>query len=153
MVLTDPPKDKISKELVLTPSNSKSSTSSFNSKGKSKENDNKGKGSNTKNKSSSSSSSALKSTIPDAPSHPGKDGKLTEEEHQQCIKEKLCMFCGQPGHMAKDCPKFTSKSAKTKARVAKVKTPTVAESKNIISDSRALHRLEVALTPTVHHRS
>ena len=122
-------------------SNAKSSASSSDSKGKSKKKDNKGKSSDNRNKSPSSSSSNSKSTTSDAPSHLRKDGKLTEEEHQRRIKEKLCMFCGQPGHMAKDCPKSTSKSAKTKARAAKVETP------------RALHRLGVALTPTVHHRS
>ena len=110
-------------------SNAKSSASPSDSKGKSKEKDNKGKSSDNKNKSPSTSSSASKSTTSDAPSHLRKDGKLTEEERQQCIKEKLCMFCGQPGHMAKDCPKSTSKSAKTKARAAKVKTPAAAESK------------------------
>ena len=110
-------------------SNSKSSASSSDSKGKSKEKDNKGKTSNNRNKSPSSSSSTSKSTTSKAPSHLGKDGKLTEEECQRCIKEKLCMFCGQLGHMAKDCPKSTSKSAKTKARVAEVETPTSAESK------------------------
>ena len=110
-------------------SNSKSSASSSNSKGKSKEKDNKGKSSNNRNKSPASSSSASKSTTFNAPSHLGKDGKLTEEERQRHIKEKLCMFCGQPGHMAKDCPKSTSKSAKTKARVARVKTPAAVESK------------------------
>ena len=110
-------------------SNAKSSASSSDSKGKSKEKDNKGKNSNNRNKSPSSSSGGSKSTTSDAPSHLGKDGKLTEEERQRRIKEKLCMFGGQPGHMAKDCPKSTSKSAKTKAREAKVKTPTAAESK------------------------
>ena len=110
-------------------SNSKSSASSSDSKGKSKEKDNKSKGSENKSKGSSSSSGALKSTTSNTPSHLGKDGKLTEEERQWCITEKLCMFCGQPGHMAKDCPKSTSKSAKTKARAAKVKTPTAVESK------------------------
>ena len=103
-------------------SNSKSSASSSDSKGKSKEKDNKSKG-------SSSSSSALKSTTSNAPSHLRKDGKLTEEERQQRIMKKLCMFCGQPGHMAKDCPKSTSKSTKTKARAAKVETPAATESK------------------------
>ena len=110
-------------------SNSKSSASSSDSKGKSKEKDNKSKGSNNKSKGSSSSSGASKSTTSDTPSHLRKDGKLTEEEHQRRIKEKLCMFCGQPGHMAKDCPKSTSKSAKTKARAAKVETPAAVESK------------------------
>ena len=110
-------------------SNSKSSASSSDSKGKSKEKDNKSKGSDNKSKGSSSSSGASKSATPDAPSHLRKDGKLTEEECQWCIKDKLCMFCGQPGHMAKDCPKSTSKSTKTKARAAKVETPAAAESK------------------------
>ena len=96
-------------------SNSKSSASSSNSKGKSKEKDNKGKSSDNRNKSPASSSGASKSTTSNAPSHLRKDGKLTEEEHQQRIQDKLCMFCGQPGHMAKDCPKSTSKSTKTKA--------------------------------------
>ena len=63
-------------------SNIKSSTSSSDSKGKSKEEDNKGKSSDNRNKSPSSSSSASKSTTSDAPSHLGKDGKLTEEERQ-----------------------------------------------------------------------
>ena len=114
---------------LLSTSNSKSSASSSDSKGKSKEKDNKSKGSKNKSKGSSSSSGTSKSTTSDAPSHLGKDGKLTEEERQRHIMEKLCMFCGQPGHMAKDCPKSTSKSAKTKARAAKVETPTAAESK------------------------
>ena len=85
-------------------SNSRGSTSSSNSKGKSKEKDNKSKGSKNKSKSSSSSSGTSKSTTSDAPSHLRKDGKLTEEECQWHIKEKLCMFCSQPSHMAKDCP-------------------------------------------------
>ncbi|KIM55475.1 hypothetical protein SCLCIDRAFT_134623 [Scleroderma citrinum Foug A] len=110
-------------------SNSKSSASSSDSKGKSKEKDNKSKGSDNKSKGSSSSSGTSKSATPDTPSHLGKDGKLTEEERQWCIKDKLCMFCGQPGHMVKDCPKSTSKSTKTKARAAKVETPTAVESK------------------------
>ena len=63
-------------------SNAKSSASSSDSKGKSKEKDNKGKSSDNRNKCPSSSSSISKSTTSDAPSHLGKDGKLTEEEHQ-----------------------------------------------------------------------
>ena len=110
-------------------SNSKSSASFSDSKGKSKKKDNKSKGSENKSKGSSSSSGTSKLTTSNSPSHLGKDGKLTEEERQQHIKDKLCMFCGQPGHMAKDCPKSTSKSTKTKARAAKVETPTAAESK------------------------
>ena len=110
---------------VPSASNSKSSASSSDSK----EKDNKGKSSDNRNKSPSSSSGVSKSTTSDAPSHLRKDGKLTEEECQRRIKETLCMFCGQPGHMAKGCPTSTSKSAKTKARAAKVETSAAAESK------------------------
>jgi len=101
------------------------SSASSDSKGKTKEKDNKNKSSD-KLKSSSSAKPASSKT----PAHLGKDGKLTEEEHQQRIKDKLCMFCGQPGHMARDCPKSTLKSSKAKARAAKAVTPAAAESKN-----------------------
>jgi len=46
------------------------------------------------------------------------------------------MFCGQPGHMAKDCPKSTSKSSKAKARAAKAVTPTAVECKKLVSSSQ-----------------
>ena len=35
----------------------------------------------------------------------GKDGKLTLQEHQRCMDNSLCLFCGKTGHTAKDCPK------------------------------------------------
>ena len=95
------------------------SSASSNSKGKTKEKDNKNK-----------SSSGTKPASSETPTHLGKDGKLTEEECQWHIKDKLCMFCGQQGHMARDCPKSTSKSSKAKACAAKAMTPTAAESKN-----------------------
>lgn len=48
------------------------------------------------------------------PSKLGNNGKLTQEERQRCIDNKLCLFCGGPGHMAKDCPfpKFSALQAK-----------------------------------------
>jgi len=101
------------------------SSASSDSKGKTKEKDNKNKSSDK-----SKSSSGAKPASSETPAHLGKDGKLTEEERQRRIKDKLCMFCGQPGHMARDCPKSTSKSSKAKARAAKAVTPAAAESKN-----------------------
>jgi len=101
------------------------SSASSDSKGKTKEKDNKNKSSDK-----SKSSSGAKPASSETPAHLGKDGKLTEEERQQRIKDKLCMFCGQPGHMARDCPKSTSKSSKAKACAAKAVTPAAAESKN-----------------------
>ena len=46
----------------------------------------------------------------------GKDGKLTPEEHQQCLMNKLCLFCGGSGHITSDCQKRAA--AHTKAQAA-----------------------------------
>ncbi|KIN98938.1 hypothetical protein M404DRAFT_30906 [Pisolithus tinctorius Marx 270] len=48
----------------------------------------------------------------------GKDGKLTSAERQRRMKNNLCLFCGEPGHSAKDCPKSTSRAAKARAATA-----------------------------------
>ena len=50
---------------------------------------------------------------PDLMDKLGKDGKLTSQEHQQHLDNKLCLLCGKSGHMVCDCPKST------KARAAK----------------------------------
>jgi hypothetical protein len=34
-----------------------------------------------------------------------KSGGLTQSERERRIKEKLCLYCGKPGHVAKDCRK------------------------------------------------
>ena len=101
-----------------------SSSGTSDSKSRPKE---KGKSSDNKSTKPSSNASSSKPSTSETPSHLSKGGKLTNAKHQCRIKEKLCMFCGQSGHMAKDCPKSTSKSAK--ACAAKVKTPAAAESK------------------------
>ena len=43
----------------------------------------------------------------------GKNGRLTTEERERRIKEGLCLYCGEKGHVAQDCPK--SKAAKARA--------------------------------------
>ena len=50
----------------------------------------------------------------------GKDGKLTNEEHCCRFENNLCMFCGQSGHIARDCP--CSSSCAAKARAADIVT-------------------------------
>ena len=47
----------------------------------------------------------------------GKDGKLTPQERQRRFDNNLCMFCGQSGHTASNCPKSSSAASK-KARSA-----------------------------------
>lgn len=49
----------------------------------------------------------------------GKDGKLTQEERRRRYDNKLCMVCGKPGHMAREC----SLSSRAKARKAKAVSP------------------------------
>jgi len=45
----------------------------------------------------------------------GKDGKLMPQERQCQLDNNLCLFCGNPGHVAKDC----SKASVAKAHAAK----------------------------------
>jgi hypothetical protein len=63
--------------------------------------------------------SALK---PDLSSMLGKDSKLTAAKCKHCFDNKLCMFCGLAGHMAKDCPKSTLCAAKACATSATLET-------------------------------
>ena len=46
----------------------------------------------------------------------GADRRLTQKERQYRIDQKLCLFCGKPGHMAKDY----NKASATKAHAASV---------------------------------
>jgi hypothetical protein len=74
--------------------------------------------------------SAPASRSPELQGKLGKDGKLTQEERQRRFDNKLCMFCGGAGHIAKDCNK---KNAKARAATTKPTDPaSVAES----SDSK-----------------
>src|SRR5882672_1636616 len=62
-----------------------------------------------------STSEQKKATTPDLSSKLGKDGKLTPQERQRQLDNKLCLFCSASGHIAKDCPKSTSASSKARA--------------------------------------
>ena len=74
--------------------------------------------------SSSSSSKPSKGPSKDKPRNSisdklGKNGKLTGDECDRRMKEGLCLYCGEKGHVTHDCPK----SATAKARAAKVLAP------------------------------
>ncbi|KAG6330936.1 hypothetical protein ID866_8152 [Astraeus odoratus] len=76
-----------------------------------------GKGKNPQHPSSSTPKSS-NSSVPDLSEVLGKDGKLTAMECLCHIKNSLCLFCGLPGHSAKDCPRSTSCTAKAHATQA-----------------------------------
>ena len=53
----------------------------------------------------------------------GKDEKLIQAEQECQMQENLYMFCGKPGHYAKDCQKAMFSAAK--ACAAQARTPDV----------------------------
>ncbi|KAG6327548.1 hypothetical protein ID866_11541 [Astraeus odoratus] len=63
----------------------------------------------------SSTPKSSNSSAPDLSGILGKDGKLTAMEHLCHMKNSLCLFCGLPGHSAKDCPRSMSCIAKAHA--------------------------------------
>jgi hypothetical protein len=65
---------------------------------------------------------------PDLNTKLGKDGKLTAEERQRRLDKKLCLFCGGPGHTARDCTKSTSCAAKGRAATVTPETKQEASS-------------------------
>ena len=84
--------------------------------------------------SSSSSSKPSKAPSKDKPKNSisdklGKNSKLTGEECERSMKEGLCLYCGEKGHLANNC----TKSAAAKARSAKVSAP---ETKADTADSK-----------------
>src|SRR5467141_846592 len=91
--------------------NKSDSAKSDNKSGKSKS---KQKDNNSSTQSKGSSSNPKKST-PDLSSKLRKDGKLMPQERQRRLDNKLCLFCGTSGHIAKDCLKSTLASSKARA--------------------------------------
>ncbi|KAG6328722.1 hypothetical protein ID866_10366 [Astraeus odoratus] len=71
-----------------------------------------GKSKNPQHHSSTSTASSFDSSAPDFCGILSKDSKLTTVEHLHHITNALCLFCGLPGHSAKDYPKHASCTAK-----------------------------------------
>ena len=82
------------------------------------------------NSGSSNNNSGSTSKTPDLSTKLGKDGKLTQQEHQRRFEQNLCMFCGKGGHVAKDCHKAIA----AKARSATTNT----KSADKMSDGKSL---------------
>ena len=91
-------------------SNANNSGSGSNKSGNSGNNN-----SNANNSSSGSKNQKSSSNSSNTASHLGKDGKLTPTKRKRRLDNKLCLFCGAAGHMARDCTKSTSSAAKGRA--------------------------------------
>ncbi len=55
---------------------------------------------------------------------------LTSEERERCVRNHLCLYCGQPGHLRASCPTC----------------PSVQNSSTVSSNSRSLTTLEIPVT-------
>ena len=129
----DKPKTSYDNSTSNSPSNTNSNNHSNNSKSSS--------GSKSKSNSGNSKNSE-KPKVNVLTDKLGKDGKLTSDEWEHQLKEKLCLYCGKPGHKALEC----NKSASAKGRVATIDSM---ESKKSSAILRMLHRPRIALTLTV----
>ena len=87
--------------------------------------------SNSSNKPSKPSGSST--STPDLSNKLGKDGKLTAEERKRRMDNRLCLFCGGPGHSARDCFKSTSRAAKARAATATTTSGKTPEAKPVAS--------------------
>ena len=99
---------------------SKKASGKKDNKNTSNSNDNRNKSQPQSSNSGNSTSSALNknSSSKDKPKNSisdklGKNGKLIGEERECHLKEGLCLYCSEKGHIAQDCPK--SKAAKAHA--------------------------------------
>ena len=82
-----------------------------------------------KSASSNDNKSSWKKDKPKDSTKLGKNGRLTTEERECCVKEGLCLYCGEKGHVAQDCPKSKAVKAHTTAFAS-------TESKSDFADSK-----------------
>ena len=74
---------------------------------------------NTGDKTASSGSNMSNTNTSGTPKPPsdlasklGANGRLTQQERPCHMDQNLCLFCGKPGHMAKDCNKVVAAKAR-----------------------------------------
>ena len=115
---------------VAKPSNTssnKNKNSNSNSNNNSRSNNNNNNSSSSNNNRSNANSSARSSSSKkpdDVAKNLGNDGKLTSAERLRRIRDKLCLYCGLPGHSARDCRKAAHNN-ESRAR-ASTSTPAAA---------------------------
>ena len=64
----------------------------------------------------------------------GKNGKLTTKECECQIKEGLCLYCEEKGHIAQDCPKSKAAKAHTATFASTESQVGLHEFKKIVSN-------------------
>ena len=89
---------------------------------------------------SSSSSKPLKGSSKNKPKNLisdklGKNGKLTGEECKHCMKEGLCLYCSEKGHVAHGCPRSAAAKAHAAKALALSLRPTLQTQKNSLQPS------------------
>jgi hypothetical protein len=115
---------EISREQPQSSKKSDNPTSSDKSKSENKKSFNQGKSSsssasNRSNSRPDNSRTTGSSSFNNLSDILGKDGKLKPQERQRRIDNKLCLRCGKPDHMAKDCKIGESKGRSSKTSEAK----------------------------------
>ena len=113
----------------------------------------KSNSSNSGNANAGTSNTNQKKPNPDLSSKLGKDGKLTQAEWQHHFEQNLCLFCSKTGHIAKECSKATSATAKacsTSTTDKSFDAKSSTESKNPWAVLNTPHRLKTALNSLVH---
>ena len=99
-------KDKASHESKATPSKKDNkSSNNTNNNNNSKSADSSHLENPSKSTPSNNNKSSWKKDKPKDSIKLGKNGRLTTEEWERHIKEGLCLYCGEKGHIAQDCPK------------------------------------------------
>ena len=62
----------------------------------------------------------------------GQNDKFTSNERDHCIKEGLCLYCGEKGHIAHDCSKLAAAKAHAAEALATELKADAVDSKKIV---------------------